>query len=399
MKDIIVSVVFMMIPILMYLVFSCYNAITDKKKEKVIFIVTLCTSLYICFKYSINNSKLLILCNIPVLICYFKREKLFGLVITLIVLLFSYCNYDVNIYILLLKYLCYFILYLWLDKYKDFSYLFFKYSAIIQAFLISFEYFMLNYDEIYKLIFIVFSIYFLTFVSLYLFKLADNIVSLYSTLNSVIKENKIKNSLFKLTHEIKNPLAVCKGYIDMFDFDDIDKCKKYVGIIKSELDRSLNIMADFVDYSKIKINKEEMDLVLLLDDIYESFEILMNDKNISFLYDSSEDEIYIMGDYIRLKQVMVNIIKNSVEATGNGGIIEIDVKCNNNMAIITISDNGIGMDEEELRCVKEMFYTTKKNGTGLGVALSNEIVDAHGGVINYESKKSIGTKCIIKLPL
>lgn len=401
MKEIIAGIILIVFPLLMYLVFSCYSAINNKKLERVIFILTLVTSLYICFKYSVSNSKLLLLCNIPLLICYLKREMLFGLVITLAIVLFSY-QYDVNIYIVIFKYVCYFLLYIWLNKRKDFNYLFFKSSGIVQAFFITFEYFMSYHEginELVSLFIIVFFIYFVTFFSLYLFKLADNITSLYILVNSVNEENKIKNSLFKLTHEIKNPLAVCKGYIDMMDYDDINKCKRYIGIIKSELDRSLNVMADFVDYSKIKINKEEMDIVLLLDDIYQSFEILMKNKNINFCYDGLDSEVYIIGDYTRLKQVLVNIIKNSIEAISGSGIIKLGIENSNHFVIITIDDNGIGMTKEELNNIKEMFYTTKRNGTGLGVALSNEIIEAHNGSLNYESIKGKGTRCTISIPL
>ena len=66
---------------------------------------------------------------------------------------------------------------------------------------------------------------------------------------------------------------------------------------------------------------------------------------------------------------------------------------------IIVSDNGIGMTKEELANIKEMFFTTKKDGTGLGVALSNEIVLAHNGVLSYESEKNVGTKCTIRLPI
>ena len=242
-------------------------------------------------------------------------------------------------------------------------------------------------------------VYFFTFFSLYLFKLADNISSLYLVHNKIKEENKLKDSLFKLTHEIKNPIAVCKGYLDMINLDDINKSKRYINIIKSEIDRSLNVMADFMEYSKIKINKDVMDIVMLMDDIYESFEVLINGKNIKFIYNNSYDEIYLMGDYDRLKQVFVNVIKNSIESINKNGIINIDIdKCDKNV-IISISDNGIGMNEEELSNIKEMFFTTKKNGTGLGVALSNEIILAHNGELSYDSKKYEGTKCTIKLPI
>ena len=109
--------------------------------------------------------------------------------------------------------------------------------------------------------------------------------------------------------------------------------------------------------------------------------------------------MYINGDYDRLKQVFVNVIKNSVESVGNDGIIEIEVKKNNKEVMITISDNGSGMTVDELANIKEMFYTTKKNGTGIGVALSNEIVLAHNGKMEYDSIKNVGTRCMITLPI
>lgn len=402
MDKILLSMVMIVFPILMYLVFSCYNSLANKKIEKIVFIVTVLGSLYMSFLFNLENNKLLLFCNIPVLICYFKKEGLFGIVLSILVILISYIKYDVNIFITILKYFSYFITYILLYRRKEFNYLFFKISAIIQGFFISFEYFMNTYDGIDKIISLfiyILVVYLLTFFCLYLFKLADNVSSLYSMMNKIQSENKLKNSLFKLTHEIKNPIAVCKGYLDMMDLNNIDKSSKYINIIKSEIDRSLNVIADFMEYSKIKINKEIFDMVMLMDDIYESFEILIKDKNIKFNYHNKYEEIYVWGDYDRLKQVFVNIIKNSIEAIENNGIINLDVSLEGKNVLISISDNGMGMDKEQLENIKEMFYTTKKNGTGLGVALSNEIVLAHNGVMEYESEINKGTKCIVKLPV
>lgn len=402
MNKIIVSVVVIIVPILMYLVFSCYNSLNNKKMEKIVFIITIFTSLYLSLNFNYHCYELLLLCNIPILICYFKKEEKFGLILSVIAILFSYSKYDINIYIVILKYLSYFIIYICLYSRKEFNYLFFKLSAIVQGFFISFEYFMHTYTDINKvmdLFLFIAIIYGLTFFCLYLFKLADNISSLYNMVGKINEENKLKDSLFKLTHEIKNPIAVCKGYLDMIDLDNREKSERYVRIIKSEIDRSLNVISDFMEYSKIKINKEIFDMGMLLDEIYESFNILVNDKHIIFNYNNKYDEIYLWGDYERLKQVFVNIIKNSVESINNCGKIDLDVFLDNKKVFITISDNGIGMDNEELSNIKEMFFTTKKNGTGLGVALSNEIIIAHNGKMNYESIKNKGTKCIIELPI
>ena len=242
-------------------------------------------------------------------------------------------------------------------------------------------------------------IYGITFFCLYLFKLADKVTNLYLMMNQVNEEKKLKNSLFKLTHEIKNPIAVCKGYLDMINVDNKDKAVKYLGIIRGEIDRSLNVISDFMDYSKIKINKELIDMNILLEEIYDSFELLLGNKNIKFRYNNSYEEIYLFGDYERLKQVFVNVIKNSIESIKKDGIIDVDVLVVGKVLKIMVSDNGVGMDKEELERVYEMFYTTKRDGTGLGVALSHEIILAHNGMMEYDSIKDVGTKCIISLPM
>ena len=85
------------------------------------------------------------------------------------------------------------------------------------------------------------------------------------------KDKKIKDALFKLTHEIKNPLSVCKGYLEIIDLNKREKSEKYIKIMKEEIDRSLNIMTDFIQFNKIKIKKERICVNTLLEDVYDSF--------------------------------------------------------------------------------------------------------------------------------
>ena len=404
MDMIFLNIILVVFPILIYLVFSCYNLLTNKKLSRLIFIITMCTSLYLSlnFNYIEGNNLLLIFCNIPPLICYFKKEVKLGVIFSLIVIIISYLRYDLNIYIVSLKYFGYFITYILLAKNKQFNYLFLKIIAIIQGFFISFEYFYVTnngIDKIVNLLFFALIIYVITFFCLYMFKLADGITNLHRMVNEMENNNKIRDSLFKLTHEIKNPIAVCKGYLDMLNLDNIEKSERYISIVKSEIDRSLNVMNDFMEYSKIKVNKEIFDMTMLLDEIYESFKLLVNNKKIKFSYDNKYEDIYVFGDFNRLKQVFVNIIKNSIESIDDGGIIKIRVKVIEKEVFVYIEDNGCGMTDEEISNIKEMFYSTKKNGTGLGVALSNEIVVAHNGELNYSSVKNKGTTCTVSLPL
>ena len=405
MNFLILNIILIVFPILIYLVFGCYNLLTDKKITRLIFIITMCTSLYLSLSFSDYmdyDGLLLIFCNIPILICYFKRELMLGVIFSLVVIIMSYFKYDLNIVIVSLKYLGYLITYFLLFKSKQFDYLFFKIIAIIQGFFISFEYFYTTDGGIEKLFYLLLSalvIYSITFICLYLFKAADGMAKLYEIYNNAEREKKLRDSLFKLTHEIKNPIAVCKGYLDMLNLDNKEKSEKYINIVSSEIDRSLDIMNDCMEYSKIKVNKEIFDMGMLLDEIYESFKLLVNNKKIKFIYENDYDDIYVWGDFNRLKQVFVNIIKNSIESIGNSGIISIGVRVESKQVFVSISDNGCGMSSFDLANIKEMFYSTKKNGTGLGVALSNEIVLAHNGEINYSSIQNEGTVCTVSLPL
>ena len=158
-------------------------------------------------------------------------------------------------------------------------------------------------------------------------------------------------------------------------------------------------MGDFMEFSKIKIEKDIIDINILLEEITEELKIISKSKNIKINIKITQDETYIYGDYERLKQVFVNLIKNSIESITKQGNINIITHILKNNYYIEITDNGCGMDEYTLKKIKEMFFTTKIGGTGLGVSLSNEIIKAHNGSIDYLSQKGKGTKVIVKLPI
>ena len=137
---------------------------------------------------------------------------------------------------------------------------------------------------------------------------------------------------------------------------------------------------------------------MLLEDTIKCLKPIINNKNIEFISNITDDEIYIKADYNRLKQTLVNIIKNSKEAIKDKGYIKLYTSIDNKNIKIYIEDSGIGMSEEELKKIKQAFFTTKTTGTGLGVYLANEIIALHSGKIDYYSKKNEGTKVVITLP-
>ncbi len=404
-EDIILNTVLIVFPILVYLVLVCYKNDINKNYNNLLLSIALISSLYLCLRFGIidGNSKVLLFCNIPIVIALMKKKPLLAILLALANILYCFFLYK-NIYLIVtIKYITYFILYMCAQKRKLSTESFILSIAVLQGFFLSFEYFFkdlnLTLNSFVELITLVFIYYFISFAILYIFKIIEKVRELNKSIELLEKDKIIKESLFKLTHEIKNPLAVIKGYLDMFNIDNKEKSLKYLNIIREEANRSLNIITDFLEFNKIKIVKTEIDLNLLLEDVYDSFKIILNKKNIKLIYNDREDEeIYFEGDYERLKQVLINVLKNSVEAIEGKGKVEISSNIYKKHIDIIVEDDGVGMSEETLKQIKSMFFTTKSNGSGLGVCLSNEIVKAHNGELIYTSKEGVGTKVTIRLP-
>ena len=187
----------------------------------------------------------------------------------------------------------------------------------------------------------------------------------------------------KFAHELKNPLTVCNGYLDM-----IMKCKEedketYLQIVRDEIKRTLSIIDDYSN----TIKKEEFNLKDLFLDIKNTLSIYK--LNIKIHCNNN----YILGDYSKLKQVFINIIKNSYEANASTIIIKAEESTNYKISII---DNGIGI--KNINDIYKEYYTTKSIGTGLGIPYIKEIIELHNGTLNYYSKEDIGTRVEIILP-
>ena len=400
--SVVLNVVLVLFPILVYFVYNCYLQINNIKNKSISFEILIISSLYLSLKYgnNIDNNGLLLFSNIPILVSYLKRKDKLAVILSLFTIYYSYFVLEVNIYFIIIKHISYFIIfYICQRKHID-NNNFIIIVSVFQSFFLSFYYFcdleiIKNFLEVFFLI-IIFLI--ISISILYIFETIDKLATMFISIKELEKDKQLKNSLFKLTHEIKNPLAVCKGYLEMINLDNVEKSKKYIEIIRQEIERSLLIMADFSELNKIKLNKEIVDINMLIEEVCDSLKLLTNSKNIELIFNSQE-EIYLNIDFNKIKQVIINIIKNSIEAINGKGLIKINTYAKKNYFYIEISDNGIGMNEEVLTKLMDMFFTTKTNGTGLGVSLSNEIIKAHNGIMSYESKINYGTKAIVKLPL
>lgn len=400
--SLIIYLIFLLFPILLYLIFLTYTKITNKKESELLFDLCLLSSVYLIIKYYIYfpDKMFLLLVNIPLVIGIIRKRYLLSFILSIFIAFYYYKLFDFNIYFVFSEYFFYFLyFYIFNKKHKkDNSVKIINNFTFLKGIVLSYEIFYIvpNNSNIIFVIINLFLLLIIFYVICYLvvklMEKAEKILSLNKVLNELQHEKELKNSLFKITHEIKNPIAVCKGYVDMFDKKDIIKCERYNEIIKNELNRTLIIMDDFMNYTKIKVKLDIIDINMLLSEVLESFSLIFKINNVDLINKVTDDEIYINGDYDRLKQVFINLIKNGIESfDGKNGILEIKSKENNKEVIISIIDNGCGMDEEVFKNINKMFYTTKKNGTGIGLPLSNEIIKLHNGRINLYSKKGEGT--------
>lgn len=404
-----VSVVFnisiLLLPMSFYLLSISYQN-NIKRISKHLLSITLIIQV-ILFIFLKDYTKSILLINIPLLISYLKRKELTSIILSILIAYYYVFLLNYNLYFIFFEYVLYYVIYYIVNKsYKVVSLIYI--FVFIKSIVLSVEtfyfqevsnYFLVNYLEVVVKMLVFYVSSYLVFI--YLLK-GESIMNLNTAIKELEKEKVLRTSLFKLTHEIKNPLAVCKGYLDMLDLNNKDKILKYIPIIKGEIERTLTLMDDYLDYTKVKIQKEEVDIYLLLNDIIESLELFFKENKINLEYSVPDDELYLRVDYNRIKQVIVNILKNATEARDINKeelIIKIRTRVTKNYFKIIIEDNGIGMDKDVLEQVTDLFFTTKKNGTGLGTSLSKEIVELHGGKIKYLSEVGIGTTVIINLPI
>lgn len=406
-ETIVLLSIFLIFPIAIYLIYIAYVNNMDLKEKNLFFDFALISSVFLMTKYVHSKSLYTILFyNIPLLIAILRKKTSTIIIISIIIIFYTTEYTTIPIIITIIEYLIYYIGYLLISKIKYKESTIINYFISIKSFIISFlivflinptSPFLINlfYIIVTLSIFIIF-----TYISLSLFNKGEEIMNLNNILKDTKKQQYLYESLSKLTHELKNPITVCKGYLEMLNNNDNNKVDKYLPIISSEIDRALNVINDFSSLGKLtSLNKEELDIELLLTEIITTLSPIFKKENALIILNVS-DEIYINGDYNRLKQVFVNILKNALEAKKDHIPLEvlINVKSYKHYIKIDITDNGIGMDKDILENMNKIFYTTKTNGNGLGVVLSNEIIEMHNGTIKYLSTKDIGTTVSIKLP-
>ncbi|MBP3041212.1 PAS domain S-box protein [Bacillaceae bacterium Marseille-Q3522] len=196
-----------------------------------------------------------------------------------------------------------------------------------------------------------------------------------------------------VAHEIRNPMTSIKGYAEYLLLDENSKDKKeLLTIIVEEIERVNGIVEDFMLLAKPnQLKIEEKNIIAIMDDVISLLDYDARKRNVHISFPHKQDGMKLKCDENRLKQVFLNIIKNGIEAMPDGGDLTVTCERDKTKIHITIHDTGEGIAEENLKKIGEPFYTTKKDGTGLGLMISFQIIENHHGKVYIESEVKKGT--------
>jgi len=206
----------------------------------------------------------------------------------------------------------------------------------------------------------------------------------------------------EITHEIKNPLMLIGGFAQQLSrvIDDKQNLKK-VNIITDEVKRLERLLADLREFHLPKtIASEKVDLKELLQEIYFMLKDDCEKKNIRTELKIDDKALLVTGDKYSLKQVFLNLFKNSMDAMEHGGVLSIQTSLIGDQVEITVADEGCGIPEQDKEKIFSPFFTTKKHGTGLGLCISKRIIEEHAdSSLSMKSKEGKGTSFKISLPV
>jgi PAS domain S-box-containing protein len=221
-----------------------------------------------------------------------------------------------------------------------------------------------------------------------------------------------------ITHEIKNPLGIILGYVQMLSMDEQDAEKKKIyEIVLQQIDRSVKIIDNLLGFARRREYEiKDININNLIESTIKLVEYEMKLENIIFIRDFKKDLPLIKGDADQLAQVFLNLINNArdsmnekqkriksgeLKAEGWKGEIKITTKKTNNRIEITFADTGLGILEDKVTNIFKPFFTTKAEGkgTGLGLSIAKDIIEKYGGKIELENKVGEGVKFIITLPV
>ena len=203
----------------------------------------------------------------------------------------------------------------------------------------------------------------------------------------------------KVAHELKNPLAAIKGLCQLVArTPESERTQERLAVVSSEISRMETILNEYLSFSRPleDIRPETVDLGALAQDVLDILDGRAVQSGITLSLEGKAPSV--QGDPRRLKEALLNIASNALEATPSGGTVKLRVRSSAQGVMIDVVDSGRGIPPEDLERLGTSFFTTRPNGTGLGVVLAQGVITQHGGSLAYVSTVGKGTTATITLP-
>jgi len=242
----------------------------------------------------------------------------------------------------------------------------------------------------------------------------DELGNLVESLNRMSEEiarsEKLQTEFISsVSHELRTPLTAITGWAETLTYDDTigGDSRRGIEIILKEANRLTKMVSELLEFTRIQggrfnLNIEKIDIASELEDAMFTYGELLKRDHIDLEYTPTDDDIPIMdADGERLKQVFLNLIDNAAKHGREGGRIAVGMAFEEENVVITVRDFGRGIPEAELPHVKEKFYkgSSRERGSGIGLAVCDEIVTRHGGTMNIENASDGGVLASIVLPI
>lgn len=204
-----------------------------------------------------------------------------------------------------------------------------------------------------------------------------------------------------IAHEIKNPLASVQGAFEILCHNNTTDTEKaeFQDIVYKEIKRIDGTVSEFLEFARPKeFNLKRIDISESMNNVIKQMRGQIDNAGVKLETDI-KNNLFVMADEQKIRQVIINLILNAIDASPSNGTIKISSYNYDSKACIAFEDEGAGIKETDRGKIFEPFYTTKAKGTGLGLAIIKSIVDRHTGTITVENIEKKGARFIIALPL
>ena len=239
----------------------------------------------------------------------------------------------------------------------------------------------------------------------------DEIGDLCTAIDHMAEElshaEEMKNEFISsVSHELRTPLTAIKGWAEtIYTENDPETIHKGMTVIMGETERLSRMVEELLDFSRMQsghftLQKATMDVLAELGDAVLIYMDKAAREKITISYDEPEMLPFVYGDKNRIRQVFINIIDNAIKYSDPGGHVHIEATSRQGNVVVSVSDTGCGIKASDLPKVKTKFYKPNhtRRGSGIGLAVADEIIAAHGGRLDITSEEGIGTTVTITLP-